>query len=148
MELKSGAVEGILCEWWLKFLLTIRGIHKRMVQFQKLTRNLFVTLHGHNVHRQQWQLSKFLMRYQQFASHAYCGAAGSVSKMAPRPRSKHDKRTAGSARETWTVAAADGVRCARVRWQINFLLTFETAPFFCVYPVLCFHFVIRPGQMR
>ena len=24
---------------------------------------------------------KFLMRYQQFASHAYCGAAGSVSKM-------------------------------------------------------------------
>ena len=35
-----------------------------MVQFQKLTRNLF------------------LMRYQQFASHAYCGAAGPVSKMA------------------------------------------------------------------
>ena len=28
------------------------------------------------------QLSKFLMRYQQFASHAYCGAAGPVSKMA------------------------------------------------------------------
>jgi hypothetical protein len=26
--------------------------------------------------------SKFLMRYQQFASHAYCGAAGPVSKMA------------------------------------------------------------------
>ena len=34
-----------------------------------------------------------------------------------------------------TVAAADGVRCARVRREINFLLTFETAPFFCVYPV-------------
>ena len=34
----------------------------------------FLTLHGHNVHRQQRQLSKFLMRYQQFASHAYCGA--------------------------------------------------------------------------
>ena len=32
-----------------------------------------------------------------------------------RPSSKHEKRTAGSARETWTVAAADGVRCARVR---------------------------------
>jgi len=47
----------------------------------KLTRNLFLTLHGHNVHRQQRQLSKFLMRYQQFASHAYCGAAGPVSKM-------------------------------------------------------------------
>ena len=52
------------------------------------------------------------------------------------PRSKHEKRTAVSAWETWTVAAADGVRFARVRWEINFLLTFETAPFFCVYPVL------------
>ena len=48
-----------------------------MVRFQKLTRNLFLTLH-----RQQQQLSKFLMRYQQFASHAYCGAAGPVFKMA------------------------------------------------------------------
>jgi hypothetical protein len=37
--------------------------------------------------------------------------------------------------ETWTVAAADGVGCAHVRWEINFLLTFETAPFFYVYPV-------------
>ena len=52
-----------------------------MVQFQKLTRNLFLTLHGHNIPRQQRQLSKFLMRYQQFASHAYCGAAVSVYKM-------------------------------------------------------------------
>ena len=38
-----------------------------MVQFQKLTRNLFLTLHGQNLHRQQRQVSKFLMRYQQFA---------------------------------------------------------------------------------
>jgi hypothetical protein len=30
-------------------------------------------------------------------------------KLSPRPRSKHEKRTAGSARETWTVAAADGL---------------------------------------
>jgi len=54
------------------------------------------------------------------------------------PRSKREKWTAGSAWETWTVAAAaaaDGVRCARVGWEINLLLTFETAPFFCVYPV-------------
>jgi hypothetical protein len=43
-----------------------------MVQFQKLTRNLFLTLHGRNMRRQQRQLSKFLVRYQQFASHAYC----------------------------------------------------------------------------
>jgi hypothetical protein len=53
-----------------------------MVQFQKLTRNLFLILHEHNAHRQQRQLSMFLMRYQQFASHAYCGAAGPVSNMA------------------------------------------------------------------
>ena len=42
-------------------------------------RNLFLSLHGHNVHRQQWQLSKFLMRYRQFASHDYCGASFQVS---------------------------------------------------------------------
>jgi hypothetical protein len=60
----------------------IQGIHKRMVQFQKLTRNLFLALHGHNVHHQKLQLSKFLVCYQQFASHAYCAATGPVSKMA------------------------------------------------------------------
>ena len=59
----------------------VQCVYKRMVQFQKLKRNLFLTLHGHNVQRQQRQLSKFLMRYQQFAFHAYCGAAGSVYKM-------------------------------------------------------------------
>jgi hypothetical protein len=46
-----------------------------MVQFKKLTKNLFLNLHEHNVHRQQRQLSKFLVRYQQFASHAYCEAS-------------------------------------------------------------------------
>ena len=53
------------------------------------------------------------------------------------PAVSTSERTAGSAWETWTVAAAEGVRYARVRWEINFLLTFETAPFFCVYPVFC-----------
>jgi hypothetical protein len=62
--------------------LNVQGIHERMVRSQKLTRNLFLTLHGHNVHRQQRQLSKFLMRYQQFTSHAYCGAAGPLFKIA------------------------------------------------------------------
>ena len=57
----------------------VQGVYKWMVQFQKLTRNLFLTLHG-----QQRQLSKFLMRCQQFAFHAYCGAVGSVSKMASK----------------------------------------------------------------
>ena len=55
-----------------------------MVRFQKLTRNLFLTLHVDNLHRQQRQLSKFLMRYQPFPSHAYCGATGQVSNMASR----------------------------------------------------------------
>jgi hypothetical protein len=37
------------------------GIHKRMVQFQKLLKNLFLTPHGHNIHCQQRELSKFLV---------------------------------------------------------------------------------------
>ena len=62
--------------WFTALQITcIQDIHKRRLQFQKLTRNLFLALHGHNVHRQQRQLSKFLMRYQQFASHSYCGAS-------------------------------------------------------------------------
>ena len=48
----------------------------------KLTKNIFLTLHVHNVHRQQRQLSKFHMHYQKFASHAYCRAVWPVSKMA------------------------------------------------------------------
>jgi len=60
----------------------LQGIHKRILRFQKLTRNLFLALYGHNVHRQQQKLSKFLLRYKQFASRAYCRAAGPVSKMA------------------------------------------------------------------
>ena len=51
------------------------------------------------------------------------------------PAVSTSERTVGSAWETWTVAAADGVRCARVRWEINFLLTFETAPFVCKHTV-------------
>jgi len=62
-------------------IIGVQGINERMVQFQKLTRNLFLTLHGHNLHRQQQELSKFLIRYQKFTSHAYCGAAGPDSKM-------------------------------------------------------------------
>ena len=51
------------------------------------------------------------------------------------PAVSTSERTAGSAWETWTVAAADGVRCARGRWEINFLLTFESTPFICKHPV-------------
>jgi hypothetical protein len=60
----------------------IQGIHKRTVQFQILIKNVFLSLRGHSVHCQQRELSKFLKRYQQFPSHAYCGTTGPVSKMA------------------------------------------------------------------
>jgi hypothetical protein len=49
---------------------------QKNVQFQKVTRNLFLTLHGQNVHRQQRQLSKFRMSYQQF-SIVFFNSAGS-----------------------------------------------------------------------
>ena len=76
-------IKGNVLYFDLKLLWRLyTGYTQRMVRFQKSTRNLFLTLHGHNVHSQQRQMSKLLMRYQQFASHAYCGAAGPVSKMA------------------------------------------------------------------
>jgi hypothetical protein len=69
------------------FLHTIiQCVHKRLVQFQKLTRNLFLTLHGHNAHRQNRQLSQVSHVLLAFASHAYCGAAGPVSKMASQQK--------------------------------------------------------------
>jgi hypothetical protein len=110
----------------------IQGILKRMVRFQKLTRNLFLTLQGHNVHRQQRQLSKFLMHYQQFPSHAYCGAAGPVSKMASQQEKASCVLRFEVSRSMITVQREFH---ARFRKDANFLLTFETAPFFCVYPV-------------
>ena len=51
-------------------------------------------------------------------------------------------RTVINVWETGTVAAADGVRCASVRREINLLLTFETAPFFCVYPVHIYIYIL------
>jgi hypothetical protein len=125
----------IILPIYFGLLRSVQGIHKRMVRFQKLTRNLFLTLHGQNVCRQRRQLSKFLMCYQQFASHAYCRAMGPVSKMASQQEKascvlrfevsrsvikvQHEFcarfRTAGSTRETWTVAAANGVLFTHVR---------------------------------
>jgi hypothetical protein len=40
----------------------IQVIHKRMVQFQKLLKHLFITLHGHNIHCKHRELSQCLMR--------------------------------------------------------------------------------------
>jgi len=53
-----------------------------MVRVQKLTWNEFFNLLKHNLRRHQQQLTNSLMCYQQFASHAYCGAVWPVSKMA------------------------------------------------------------------
>jgi hypothetical protein len=55
-----------------------------------------------------------------------------ILETGPMAHSKHEKWTAGSAWETWTVPAADSVCCACVGWEINLLITSETAPFFCV----------------
>ena len=74
----------LFSERWTMGPFHIQRVYKRMVHFQKSTRNLFLTLHWQNLHRQQRQLSKFCMRCQQFAFHAYCGAAGSVYKMEPQ----------------------------------------------------------------
>ena len=75
------------------------------------------------------------MRYQQLASHAYCGAAGPVSKMASQQEKafcvlrfevsrslitvqrQFSERVRKDA--PWTFAAANGVRCALVRWEID-----------------------------
>ena len=82
----------ITCDLMKIGSLDIEGIHERMARFQKLTRNLFITLHGHSVHRQQRQLSKFVMRCQQFACRAYCDAI-----LETGPAVSTSERTAGSA---------------------------------------------------
>jgi hypothetical protein len=64
--------------WNIKVRGDVQDIQKRMVLFQELLKKVFLTLHGHNIHCQQRELSKFHVRYQQFASHAYCGTAGPV----------------------------------------------------------------------
>jgi len=120
--------------WWSN----TQGIHKRMVRFKKLTRNLFLTLQGCNVNSQQNNCPSFVHcnhRYGHLKTEHTESLVLLRRHLGNWPRSKHKKRTADSAWETWTVAAVDGVPCARVRWEINFLLTFETAPFFCVYSV-------------
>jgi hypothetical protein len=60
------------------------GMNKRMVQFQTLLTYLFLTLYGYEIHCQQRELFTFVLRYEQFASHAYCGATGPDSKMASK----------------------------------------------------------------
>jgi hypothetical protein len=173
-----------------------------MVRFQKL--KYFSPYTGTTIHCQQWELSKFLMWNQQFASHAYCRVVGAVSKMASEQekavcsvsrcpdlwlqcsvsfmhrlkkmhhkrmsffklctkltlhcnhrsghlktehtesllllwrhlgnwsRSKHEKRTAGSACKLGTISTAGSVCCACVWWEINFLPFWNRTILLCI----------------
>ena len=94
------------------------------------------------MHKTHATLSSQIWTPQNGAHRQPFPAATPSWKLAPWPCSKHEKRTAGSAWETWIVAAADSVCCARVRWEINFLLTFETAPFICKHTVHLFIIII------
>jgi hypothetical protein len=64
----------------LRLKVQIQSIHKEWCVFQKLTRNLFLTLHGRNVHRQQQQLSKFLMCYNSSLLMLNAGPRGQFSR--------------------------------------------------------------------
>jgi hypothetical protein len=59
---------------------------KEWCAFKSKEKNVFLTLHVHNIHCQQQKLSKFLMHYQQFISYDYCGAVGPVSKMTSKQK--------------------------------------------------------------
>ena len=72
------------------------------------------------------------MHYQQFAFNAYCGAVGSVYKMAPQQAQASEMLVAHEKLGQFT---ANGVRFTHVKWEIYFLLIFETAPFICKHPV-------------
>jgi hypothetical protein len=72
----------IQLEWPIRPTHVVQDMHKIIVRFQKLLKNLFHTLHGQNVHCQKRELSTFLLHYHQFISQSYCGASWPVSKMA------------------------------------------------------------------
>jgi hypothetical protein len=113
-----------------------------MVQFQKLTRNLFLTFHGHNIHRKQRQLSKSRDQFSRWRRSRKRLSVCSVLRcpdlwLQCSASFVHglELLVAHVLPAVLNCAAADGVCFTRVRWEIDFLLTFETAPFFCEYPV-------------
>jgi hypothetical protein len=65
-------------------LISMHGIHKRMVQFQKSIKNLFLIY------------------------------TGTTYTLRNKNCSKHERRTAGSVWETWAILAADGVYCVKL----------------------------------
>ena len=82
------------------------------------------------------------MRYQQFAFHDYCGAAGPVYKMAPQQekafcvlRFEVSRSVITVQREFRARFRKDAPCIEEEEQEINFLLTFETAPFICKHTV-------------
>jgi hypothetical protein len=65
-------------------------------------------------------LRNHIWTYQNGAHRKPSHAATPYWKLVPRPCSKHEERTAGSAWETWTVPVAESVCCARAGWGTNF----------------------------
>jgi hypothetical protein len=44
-------------------IILVKGIHKRTMRFQKLIKNVFLTLHCHNLHCQQWEMPTHLTAF-------------------------------------------------------------------------------------
>ena len=80
-----------------------------MVRFQKLTRNLFLTLHGHNVHRQQRQLSNFLM--------LTAGPRGHFSRWR-RSRKRLSVCSVSRCPDLWLQCSVSFVHCNHHAWRV------------------------------
>jgi hypothetical protein len=140
----------------------LQGIHKRMVRFEKLIKNLFLTLHGHNIHCQQReQASSFhkLSVRPGYIILVWCVFFKPCTKLMLHcnHRSGHlktDTKKAFSCCDTIlktgpAVSMRSELLTAHHKlghsrcWQRmlcpcrvrNALSTFKTAPFFCVRPI-------------
>ena len=134
----------------------IQGIHKSMVRFQKLTSNSFQLTRAQGrpsaavTVRVSYALPAVRFSCLLGGRGASCQngvAAGNgflclgwiwlpCGCVSCDPGCTH-WRTLINAWETWPDAAADGVRCASLRWEIRFLLTFETAQCFVYTLCIC-----------
>jgi len=56
---KNGIIRTLFIYIYIYIYIYIQGIHKRIVRIQNLTRNLFLTSHGHNVHRHSGKCPSF-----------------------------------------------------------------------------------------
>ena len=82
-----------------------------MARFQKLTRNLFLNLHGQNVQRQQRKLSKFLSQLTRAKRTTSAAETVQVSHALPAVRFSCLMRGRGASFQDG-VAAGKGFLCA------------------------------------